>query len=68
MQRAFTIAQRVKAVVPKRGSQVTYASIHSSVVNSAIADDVAKASASLKRKNQALRHHGNEDRFYFPFL
>ena len=50
MQRVFTIAQRVRAVVPKHGSQVTYASLHSSVVNAAITDDVAKASANLKRK------------------
>ncbi|KAG7675025.1 hypothetical protein Ndes2526B_g07876 [Nannochloris sp. 'desiccata'] len=48
MQRAFTIAQRIRAVVPKYNSQVTYASLHSSVVNAALADDVAKASANLK--------------------
>jgi len=50
MQRAFTIAQRVKAVVPKYNSRVTYASLHSSVVNAALVDDVSKASANLKRK------------------
>jgi hypothetical protein len=50
MQRAFSIAQRVRAIVPKYNSQVTYASLHSSVVNAALADDIAKASANLKRK------------------
>jgi hypothetical protein len=63
MQRAFTIAQRVRAVVPKHNSQVTFASFHSSVVNAAIADDVAKASANLKRKH----YTSNQTKILFVF-